>query len=164
MLWCRPTNMRNSYTFGWQVLLVRVRHCIPTKTTSVNCHMHVFHVLNKHNFHGEVQHITWEGKKPATKLVINVKKLHYEERLGWLKIPTLKYRRLRGDMIELHKIFAGKYDNNTTEWITGKCIEKHRFALQQSHVHYDIVVVVSGMQLLRLRSAIRRWELTTWAP
>jgi len=50
-------------------------------------------------------------------------------------------------MIELYKIFAGKYDNNTTEWIgttTGKCIEKQRdtrnhiFALQQSHVHYDM--------------------------
>jgi len=29
-------------------------------------------------------------------------------------------------MIELYKIFAGQYDNNTTEWITGKCrpIEK----------------------------------------
>ena len=50
-------------------------------------------------------------------------------------------------MIELYKIFAGKYDNNTTEWITGKCIKKqhdtrnHRFALglglQQSHVNYD---------------------------
>ena len=41
-------------------------------------------------------------------------------------------------------MFAGKYDNNTTEQITGKCIEKqhdtrnHRFALQQSHVHYDM--------------------------
>jgi len=35
----------------------------------------------------------------------------------------LKYRRIRGDMIELYKIFAGKYDNNTTEWITGKCID-----------------------------------------
>jgi len=47
-------------------------------------------------------------------------------------------------MIELYKIFAGKYDNNTTEWITGRCIEKqhdtrnHRFALQQSHVHFDM--------------------------
>ena len=47
-------------------------------------------------------------------------------------------------MIELYKIFAGKYDNNTTEWLTGKCIKKqhdtrnHRFALQQSHVHYDM--------------------------
>ena len=47
-------------------------------------------------------------------------------------------------MTEVYKIFAGKYDNNTTEWITGKCIEKQhdtrntRFALQQSHVHYDM--------------------------
>jgi len=47
-------------------------------------------------------------------------------------------------MIESYKIFAGRYDNNTTEWITGKCIEKqhdtrnHRFALQQSHVLYDM--------------------------
>jgi len=48
-------------------------------------------------------------------------------------------------MIELYKIFAGKYDNNTTEWITGKYIEKqhdtrnHIFALQQSqYVHYDM--------------------------
>jgi len=32
-------------------------------------------------------------------------------------------------MIELYKIFAGKYDNNTTEWITGKCIEKEHNTL-----------------------------------
>jgi len=47
-------------------------------------------------------------------------------------------------MTELYKIFAGKYDSEITEWITGKCIERHkdirdhRFALQQSHIHYDI--------------------------
>ena len=41
-------------------------------------------------------------QKGATKLVINVKKLHCEERLRRLKIPTLKYRRIRGDMIELY--------------------------------------------------------------
>jgi len=46
-------------------------------------------------------------QKRATKSVINVKKLHYEERLRRLKLPTLKYRRIRGDMIELYKIFAG---------------------------------------------------------
>ena len=61
------------------------------------------------------------------------------------KGPTLKHRKIRGDMIELYKIFAGKYDSEITEWITGKCIERqydtrnHRFALQQqSHIHYDI--------------------------
>jgi len=42
-------------------------------------------------------------------------------------------------MIELYKIFAGKYDNNITEWITGKCFEKHdtrihRFALRHTFI------------------------------
>jgi len=83
-------------------------------------------------------------QKRATKLVINVTKLHYEERLRQLKLPTLKYRKIRGDMIELYKISAGKYDDNTTEWIRGKCIEKqhdtrsHRFTLLQSQVHCDM--------------------------
>jgi len=31
-------------------------------------------------------------QKRATKLVINIKKLHYEERLRRLKLHTLKYR------------------------------------------------------------------------
>ena len=43
-------------------------------------------------------------QKRATKLVITVKKLCYEERLRKLKLPTLKYRRIRGDVIELYKI------------------------------------------------------------
>ena len=46
----------------------------------------------------------------ATKLVNNVKHLSYENRLKKLKLPTLKYRRLRGDMIEVYKIIHGKYD------------------------------------------------------
>jgi len=55
----------------------------------------------------------------ANKLVLTVKKSCYEERLRKLKLPTLKYRRIRGDMTELYKIFAGKYDSEITEWITG---------------------------------------------
>jgi len=37
-----------------------------------------------------------------------------------------------------------EYDSEITEWITGKCTERqydtrhHRYALQQSHIHYDI--------------------------
>ena len=82
-------------------------------------------------------------QKRATKLVFTVKKLCYEERLRKLKLPSLKWR-IKGDMIELYKIFAVKYDSEITEWTTGKCIERqydtrnHRFALQQSHIHYDI--------------------------
>jgi len=46
----------------------------------------------------------------ATKLVFTVKHLAYKERLVQLKLTTLKYRRLRGDMIEVFKILTGKYD------------------------------------------------------
>jgi len=35
----------------------------------------------------------------AIKLVMTVKHLSYMERLARLKLPTLKYRRTRGDMI-----------------------------------------------------------------
>jgi len=45
-------------------------------------------------------------QKRATKLVITIKKLHYKERLRRSKLPTLKYRRTRGNMIELYKIYA----------------------------------------------------------
>ena len=39
----------------------------------------------------------------ATKLVISIKNLTYKDRLKRLKLPTLKYRRIRGDMIEVYK-------------------------------------------------------------
>jgi len=50
----------------------------------------------------------------ATKLVLNVRHLTYKERLMQLKLPTLKYRHLRGDMIEVFKILTGNYDINVT--------------------------------------------------
>ena len=43
-------------------------------------------------------------QKRATKLVICLKKLPYTEHLKELDLHTLKYRRIRGDMIEIFKI------------------------------------------------------------
>jgi len=50
----------------------------------------------------------------ATKLVLTIKHLTYKEGLLQVKMPTLKYRRLRCDMIEVFKILTGKYDTNAT--------------------------------------------------
>jgi len=36
--------------------------------------------------------------------------MSYADRLSHLKLPTLKYRRLRGDMIEVFKITHNLYD------------------------------------------------------
>jgi len=40
----------------------------------------------------------------ATKLVFGLKKKCYKERL--MELPTLKYRRIRGDMIEVYKLLT----------------------------------------------------------
>ena len=42
----------------------------------------------------------------AAKLVITIKNLTYKDRLKRLKLPTHKYRRIRGDMIEVYKILT----------------------------------------------------------
>ena len=43
-------------------------------------------------------------QRRATKLIPGFKDIEYKERLRKLKLPTLAYRRLRGDTFELYKI------------------------------------------------------------
>lgn len=51
-------------------------------------------------------------QKRATKLIKGCKHLSYKDRLRHLQLPTLKYRRIRGDMIEVFKILNQVYDCN----------------------------------------------------
>src|SRR5579864_2642885 len=51
-------------------------------------------------------------QKPATRMVRSRKKLSYDDRLRFLEIVTLKYRRTRGDMIEVFNILNGFYDTS----------------------------------------------------
>jgi len=49
---------------------------------------------------GDIKEIE-KVQKRATKLIINLKNLSYTYRLLRLKLPTLKFRRMRVDMIEV---------------------------------------------------------------
>ena len=51
-------------------------------------------------------------QKRATKMLPETKGLEYEERLRLLKLPTLVYRRHRGDLIEMYKMIHGLYDQD----------------------------------------------------
>ncbi|XP_077980268.1 uncharacterized protein LOC144435555 [Glandiceps talaboti] len=48
----------------------------------------------------------------ATKLIGEMRDLSYSERLTRLDIPSMSYRRMRGDMIEVWKYLHGKYSAN----------------------------------------------------
>ena len=49
-------------------------------------------------------------QRRATKLLPNMSKMSYEQRLRKIGLPTLAYRRVRGDMIEVYKMLHGLYD------------------------------------------------------
>ena len=54
-------------------------------------------------------------QKHFTKKIYGMRKKGYHERLKLLKLPSLEYRRLRGDMIEVYKILHGIYDSKSTD-------------------------------------------------
>ncbi|XP_069128754.1 uncharacterized protein [Argopecten irradians] len=56
-------------------------------------------------------------QRRATKSLPGMGNLTYPERLRILKLPTLSYRRARGDMIELYKMINGIYDKEACTFI-----------------------------------------------
>ena len=64
--------------------------------------------------------------------------LEYEERLENLKLPSLEFRRLRGDMIEVYKIFHGLYDTKTVAHLLSPnktfITRGHQYKLSKQHV------------------------------
>ena len=82
----------------------------------------------------------------ATKLIRSLRGLSYTERLQKLKLPTLKYRRLRDDMIELYKMVTGKYNEDSCikfNFVSREDGEVNqargnKFKIFQEHVHYNL--------------------------
>jgi len=75
----------------------------------------------------------------ATKLVIAVKHLPYRERLARLKLPTLNYRRARGDIIEVYKILNNKYDSCVNLYLEqSQNNRSHDLKLVNHRCHYGL--------------------------
>ena len=52
-------------------------------------------------------------QRRLTKRVKGMQDTEYENRLKSLKLPSLEYRRMRGDMIETYKLLHGLYDSSS---------------------------------------------------
>jgi len=77
----------------------------------------------------------------STKLINSIKYLTYENRLKKLKLPTLKYRRARGYMIEVFKILHGYYNgigNISLLPHVNTATRGNKYKLYQSSVKYDL--------------------------
>ena len=59
-------------------------------------------------------------QRRATKLHQNISHLSYPEHLAALNLPTLVYRRIRGDMIEIFKVINNIYDSRVTNFFSQK--------------------------------------------
>ena len=80
-------------------------------------------------------------QKRATKILPGLKNLTYSERLKICKIPTLHYRRIRGDMIETYKIVSGKYQPDVAPTLCKSSVHVTRgndMRLEKSSVKYDL--------------------------
>ena len=71
--------------------------------------------------------------------------LSYEQRLKSLNLPTLKYRRYRGDMIETFKLAHSLYDTKVSQQFmtfqpsnaSGHNLRSHNFMIGKSHFKSD---------------------------
>ena len=57
-------------------------------------------------------------QRMATRMVVSIKHLSYKQRLQRLGLPTLRYRRQRGDMICVYSLFNNIYDLDCFQFFT----------------------------------------------
>merc|ERR1711867_316048 len=77
-----------------------------------------------------------------TKQVFGLRNLSYKQRLTLLKLPSLEFRRIRGDMIEVYKISHNIYDPiKTNELLTFLPIDYptrgHEYKISKSRPNYN---------------------------
>jgi hypothetical protein len=80
-------------------------------------------------------------QRRATKIVPGLEDLTYEGRLKRLKLPTLRYRRSRGDVIEAYKILSGKYDQEESDLFELRNRDNrrgHRYKIYKNHSRLNI--------------------------
>lgn len=105
---------------------------------------------------GDIEDIE-KVQKRATKLVISLKHLPYIDRLQQLKLPTLKYRRLRGDMIEVFKIVHNYYDPGAVVKLNFhpfSATRGNRFKLQKFNCHYNIRKYSFGSRVVNVWNSL----------
>lgn len=96
-------------------------------------HLEYSNVVWHPRFKGDTEELE-KVQRRATKLVPELADLDYEDRLRSLKLPSLYYRRARGDMIECYKYLRGIYGvpGDLLERDTDSTTRGHSFKLKKN--------------------------------
>ena len=94
--------------------------------------VHCWHPMRKKDI-SSIENV----QRRATRMVPTLKGLTYPQRLQKLKIPTLVFRRMRGDMIETFKILTDIYDKAASpilEFVSQDIPTRgHKYKLRKKH-------------------------------
>ena len=98
-------------------------------------------------------------QRRATKLIPAISHLDYPDRLKALKMPTLAYRRVRGDMIQVYKLLNGKYDTSLPQFLTlshnkEKGLNRHNLDLYLHNCSKDIKKYCFASRVHRLWNSL----------
>jgi len=79
-----------------------------------------------------------------------------------LKLPTLKYRRIRGDMIEVYKLLMNKYDDNTVYLYMNinTRTRGHTEKLVVKRCHYDVRKYSFGIRVVNIWNSLPNEVIT----
>ena len=93
------------------------------------------------SYMGQIEELE-KVQRRATKLLRECKNLPYVERLKYFDLPTQRFRRCSGDMIETYKLLTNKYDNRngwpSLQFSSSDCTRGNDMKLAKSHVRHDI--------------------------
>ena len=95
-------------------------------------------------------------QRRATKMIHGTKNLSYPERLKAVNLPTLAFRRLRGDMIQVYKYLKGKYDVDTTQLFS---VDQREFHNTRGH---HLKSIKSGSRLNIRKNFFTERCISTW--
>ena len=103
-------------------------------TALVRPHLEYGNIIWSPRFKKDIDRIE-RVQRRATRMVEQVKQLPYEERLARMELPSLVYRRYRGDMIEVYKYLNGKSyaSRDILPMAHDTCVRGHRLKLLKRH-------------------------------
>ena len=101
-------------------------------------------------------------QKRATKLMVRDKSLSYYQRLKKVCLTSLETRRVRGDFIEVFKIFKGFDNVNYSQFfsLSSTGLRGHEFKRQKPQIHLDIRKHFFHLESLKNGTAFRKQLLT----